>query len=73
MIPLKPVERDLRRARLIAARTRPVAGINRKGILRGDWDNGSIVRQYRGGQGAWVGAAQYPQILGPLSEVVNRD
>jgi hypothetical protein len=45
MIALRSLEdRDLRRARLLAARTRTIGSITRRGILSGQWDGGSIVR-----------------------------
>ena len=34
-----PIDRDTRRARLLAARTRPVGGINRRAILTGYCDS----------------------------------
>lgn len=46
-------DRKLRRARLLAARSRPVGGINRRGILCGDWDLGAVVR-------AWMDDAHDP-------------
>jgi hypothetical protein len=36
-----------------------VGGINRKGILRGDWDGGNVVRQFRDGAGEARGLAPY--------------
>ena len=59
MTPMRNLDRDTRRARLLAARTRPVGGINRKGILRGDWDGGNVVRQFRDGAGEARGLAPY--------------
>ncbi|GAA5063634.1 hypothetical protein GCM10023208_34810 [Erythrobacter westpacificensis] len=59
MKPLRSLDRDTRRARLLAARTRPVGGINRKGIFAGDWDRGSVVGQFRSGRGSWRGLAAY--------------
>lgn len=59
MTPLRHLDRDTRRARLLAARTRPMGGINRKGILCGDWDRGNVVRQFRQGDGEWRGLAPY--------------
>ena len=56
---LRTLDRDTRRARLLAARTRPVGGINRKGIFSGDWDRGSVVGQFRGKRGSWLGLAPY--------------
>ena len=42
-----------------AARTRPVGGINRRGIFTGHWDGGDVVRQFRGDNGSWIGLAAY--------------
>ena len=39
-------DRQLRRARLLAARTPAVRSINRSGILCGDWDRGAVVRAW---------------------------
>lgn len=36
-----PMDRDTRRARLLAARRKPVGSLNRKGILSGHWDAGN--------------------------------
>lgn len=59
MKPMRYIDRDTRRARLLAARTRPVGGINRTGIFCGDWDLGRIVGQFRSGKGEWCGLASY--------------
>jgi hypothetical protein len=40
------IEPDLRRARLIAARTYAVGSIARRGIISGQWDAGDIVRSH---------------------------
>ena len=40
-------DRNLRRARLLAARSRPIGGINRRGILCGDGDLGSVVQAWK--------------------------
>ena len=48
-----PIDRDTRRARLLAARTRPVGGINRRAILTGYWDGGKIVGAFRAGRGGF--------------------
>ena len=49
MKPLRDVDPVTRRARLLAARLIPVGGINRKAILGGYWDGGSVVgRDARG-------------------------
>ncbi len=61
MTPLRSLDRDTRRARLLAARTRPVAGINRKGILSGAWDGGNVVGQFRNGRGSFIGARDATQ------------
>lgn len=59
MQPLLQIERTLRRARLLAARTRPVKSINRTAILGGQWDSGDIVRQFRDGRGSFAQSAPY--------------
>ena len=59
MTPMRNLDRDTRRARLLAAQTRPVGGINRKGILCGHWDGGNVVRQFRDGAGEARGLAPY--------------
>lgn len=59
MQPMRHLDRDTRRARLLAARTRPVGGINRRGIFTGHWDGGNVVRQFRGESGSWIGLAPY--------------
>lgn len=38
----------LRRARLLAARAFPVRSVPRTGILTGQWDGGTVVRQFLG-------------------------
>lgn len=43
------VEPALRRARLLAARQFGVVSPARKGILNGEWDRGTIVRQWMEG------------------------
>lgn len=53
MKPLRNVDRDTRRARLLAARRRPVGGINRSAILGGFWDGGNVVGRFRGGRGTF--------------------
>lgn len=45
MQPMRHLDRDTRRARLLAARTRPVGGINRRGIFTGHWDGGDPGRK----------------------------
>lgn len=59
MQPMRHLDRETRRARLLAARTRPVGGINRRGIFAGAWDGGNVVRQFRGEAGSWLGLATY--------------
>lgn len=59
MRPMRHLDRETRRSRLLAARTRPVGGINRRGIFAGDWDGGNVVRQFRGEAGSWLGLATY--------------
>lgn len=49
-----PIDRDTRRARLLAARTRPIGGINRSAILGGSWDGGNVVGAFRGGRGSFT-------------------
>lgn len=56
MKPLHNLDRDTRRARLLAARRRPVQGINRTGILSGAWDLGRVVGDYRNGAGSFIAA-----------------
>ncbi len=48
------VDRDTRRARLLAARRKMVGSINRKGILSGHWDAGIVVGTYCGGKGTFM-------------------
>ena len=54
MKPLRHLDRDTRRARLLAARRKPVGGINRSGILSGSWDGGNVVGQFRDGRGTFT-------------------
>lgn len=49
-----PVDRDTRRARLLAARRKPIGSIPRKGILGGFWDDGSVVGAFRDGRGTFT-------------------
>lgn len=49
-----PVDRDTRRARLLAARRKPVGSIPRRGSLSGHWDQGSVVGAFRGGRGSFI-------------------
>ncbi len=50
----KPVDRDTRRARLLAARRRAVGSVPRRGILTGHWDRGAVVGAFRNGRGSFV-------------------
>lgn len=50
----QPVDRDTRRARLLAARRKPVGSITRRGILSGHWDRGSVVGAFRDGRGSFT-------------------
>jgi hypothetical protein len=54
MKPLRNLDRDTRRARLLAARRKPIGGVNRSGILSGSWDGGGVVGQYRDGRGSFI-------------------
>lgn len=47
------VDRDTRRARLLAARRKPVGSVTRRGILSGHWDQGSVVGAFRDGRGSF--------------------
>lgn len=49
-----PVDRDTRRARLLAARRKPIGSITRRGILTGHWDRGSVVGAFRDGRGSFL-------------------
>ena len=49
-----PVDRDTRRARLLAARRKPIGSITRRGILTGHWDRGSVVGAFRNGRGSFI-------------------
>lgn len=42
---LRGIDPDLRRARLIAARTYPVGAVPRYAIMMGHWDLGRVVSQ----------------------------
>jgi len=48
------VDRDTRRARLLAARRKPIGSIPRSGILTGYWDGGSVVGAFRNGRGSFI-------------------
>lgn len=50
----EPIDRDTRRARLLAARRKPIGSIPRRGILSGHWDGGSVVGAFRGGRGSFI-------------------
>lgn len=43
---LRGVDRDLRRARLLAARRYAPGSVPRRGIMSGHWDGGVVVRQF---------------------------
>jgi hypothetical protein len=47
------VDRDTRRARLLAARRKPIGSVPRAGILSGHWDQGTFVSAFRGGRGTF--------------------
>lgn len=49
-----PVDRDTRRARLLAARRSPVGSITRRGIMSGHWDRGTVVGAFREGRGSFI-------------------
>ena len=48
------IDRDTRRARLLAARRKPIGSIPRRGILSGHWDGGNVVGVFRGGRGSFI-------------------
>lgn len=50
----EPVDRDTRRARLLAARRKPVGSLPRSGILSGHWDRGAVVGGFRNGRGSFL-------------------
>ena len=50
----EPIDRDTRRARLLAARRKPIGSIPRRGILSGHWDGGNVVGEFRGGRGSFI-------------------
>lgn len=54
MITGLPIDRDTRRARLLAARRKAVGSIPRRGILTGYWDGGSVVGAFRNGRGSFL-------------------
>ncbi|WP_066722031.1 hypothetical protein [Sphingomonas pituitosa] len=49
----EPIDPDTRRARLLAARRKPIGSIPRLGILSGHWDGGNVVGAFRGGRGSF--------------------
>lgn len=53
----EPIDRDTRRARLLAARRKPIGSIPRRGILSGHWDRGNVVGAFRGGRGSFIATA----------------
>ena len=54
MLCLRNIDTDLRRARLLGARRFGVASIPRRAILRGEWDGGTAVSQFRNGRGTFA-------------------
>lgn len=48
------VDRDTRRARLIAARRKPIGSVNRAAILGGYRDGGNVVGAFRNGRGSFI-------------------
>ena len=48
------IDRDMRRARLLAARRKPIGSIPRRGILSGHWEGGNVVGAFRGGRGSFI-------------------
>lgn len=48
------VDRDTRRARLLAARRKPIGSVTRRGILSGHWDRGTVVGAFRAGRGSFT-------------------
>jgi hypothetical protein len=48
-----PVDRDTRRAHLLAACRKPIGSVPGVGILSGRWDQGTIVGAFRGGRGTF--------------------
>ncbi len=48
--PSRGVAPQLRRARLLAARSYPVGSMCRYGIMSGSWDAGQIVGKFMGGK-----------------------
>ena len=45
-----PIDRDTRRARLLAARRHAINSVPRRGILSGHWDAGTVVGAFRDGK-----------------------
>ncbi|WP_345907617.1 hypothetical protein [Sphingomonas sp. UBA4815] len=45
-----PIDRDTRRARLLAARRYAINSVPRRGILSGHWDAGTVVGAFRDGK-----------------------
>ncbi|VVT31647.1 conserved hypothetical protein [Sphingomonas aurantiaca] len=50
----EPIDRDTRRARLLAARRKPIGSVTRRGILSGHWDQGSVVGAFCDGRGSFI-------------------
>ena len=49
----EPIDRDTRRARLLAARRKPIGRVTWRGILSGHWDQGNVVGAFRNGRGSF--------------------
>ena len=47
------IDRDTRRALLLAARRRPIGSVTRRGILSGHWDQVNVVGVFRNGRGTF--------------------
>lgn len=50
----RPIDRDTRRARLLAARRKQIGSNNRRAILGGYWDGGNVVGAFREGRGSFI-------------------
>lgn len=60
MKPMRHIEPELRRARLLAARGYKAGCMPWRGILGGHWDGGQVVQSFRNGKGSFLGRANYP-------------
>jgi hypothetical protein len=49
-----PIGRDTRCTRLLAARRRPIGGVNRKAIIGGHCDVGNVLGAFRDGRGSLI-------------------